>query len=226
MARDFPGANSDYLSIASNAALDVTGTLLTIHAWVNLDVNNVGQFVAGKHNSSGGAGSQFVCYITGAGKVSAQIGDGAAEDVSAGTTTVTTGLWHPVGAVKNGTGAGSLKSFLDGVGEGAITSAKSIASSATAFTVGRSGAAVLPMNGRIAEVAIWAAGLSDGEMAALAKGVSPLRIRRSSLRGYWPLFGVAYPEADLAGTPSNLAQNGSVPAFNHAPVGRLAPFAG
>jgi hypothetical protein len=44
------------------------------------------------------------------------------------------------------------------------------------------------MSGSLAEVCIWRAILSYNEIAALARGVSPWRIRPSSVRcGYWPL---------------------------------------
>ena len=53
--------------------------------------------------------------------------------------------------------------------------------------------------GRIGHAAIWQVALTAGEVAALAKGVSPLRIRTKDLVAYWPIFGVASPENDIIG---------------------------
>jgi hypothetical protein len=45
--------------------------------------------------------------------------------------------------------------------------------------------------------AIWNVALIIAEIVALARGVNPLRVRRASLKGYWPVFGVHDPEIDL-----------------------------
>lgn len=52
--------------------------------------------------------------------------------------------------------------------------------------------------GLIAHVAYWDVQLSDGEVDALAAGASPLRVRRDSLKHYWPLNG-QNPEKDVVG---------------------------
>jgi hypothetical protein len=52
----------------------------------------------------------------------------------------------------------------------------------------------LHWNGKIAECAIWNVALGAAEIAALAKGFSPLLIRPTSLVAYWPLIGRTSPE--------------------------------
>lgn len=76
--------------------------------------------------------------------------------------------------------------------------------------------------GRLADAAFWNAALFAGEVAALARGVSPLRIRPTALLGYWPLFGVGSPEPDYSGNGNNGSITGSVTQADHAPV--QAPF--
>ena len=44
------------------------------------------------------------------------------------------------------------------------------------------------MDGQIAEAAIWNVALTDGEIASLAKGFKPTRIRPQSLVFYAPLI--------------------------------------
>lgn len=53
--------------------------------------------------------------------------------------------------------------------------------------------------GDMGDVAIWDVSLDDREIAALATGVRPNRIRRDSLVHWWPLWGVHSPEIDLMG---------------------------
>lgn len=53
--------------------------------------------------------------------------------------------------------------------------------------------------GRLAENAIWDAGLNDDEVVALAKGFSPLLIRPQSLVYYARLHGNIDPEPDRVG---------------------------
>jgi hypothetical protein len=73
-------------------------------------------------------------------------------------------------------------------------------------------------NGSIAEAAIWSIDLSAAEVAALARGVSPLRIRPGSLVAYWPLFGVASPENNFEGGSLHMSIVGTVTQAAHAPV--------
>ena len=75
--------------------------------------------------------------------------------------------------------------------------------------------------GSLAEAACWNTTLSDQEVAALAAGRLPVRVRPASLASYWPLFGLsgASREPDLGGgaSPLNLTLTGT--AFSpHPPV--------
>jgi len=165
--------------------------------------------------------------VTSAGKLAMDICDGAGTEFAIGATTLPTGQWLSCGGRKNGTGAGALQVFLNGASDGSASSVKSIHAGNAPANIGLLIlASATALNGLVAEAAVWDAALTDAEFAALAKGVSASKIRPTHLKGYWPLFGTATPEADLSGNGSNMALTGSVPAANHAPVGRLAPFAG
>lgn len=71
--------------------------------------------------------------------------------------------------------------------------------------------------GYIAEVAIWAAELTDAEIAILAKGTSPLLVRPDALVAYWPIVGRHSPEIDLVGG-SHLTVTGTISTQAHVPV--------
>ena len=81
------------------------------------------------------------------------------------------------------------------------------------------------MNGRIAEVGFWSVSLSDAEVTALVRGVSPLMVRPGSLLGYWPVYGQASPEIDLSPSHAPMTLEGTAPLANHAPVGCPFPVA-
>ena len=72
--------------------------------------------------------------------------------------------------------------------------------------------------GGLAEVAAYTAELSAGEIAALAKGFSPLLVRPSALVGYWPLGGPYAPTTiDPVGS-NTLTANGGASAESHPKI--------
>jgi Concanavalin A-like lectin/glucanases superfamily len=76
--------------------------------------------------------------------------------------------------------------------------------------------------GNLAEANIWNVSLNAGEVAALAAGVKPNRVRPNSLKRYWPLWGLASPEPDLSSFAGNATLTGTAQA-NHAPVTLFTP---
>ena len=58
--------------------------------------------------------------------------------------------------------------------------------------------------GRIAEFAVWNVTLGDDEIASLAAGAKPIRVRPGSLQVYVPLPGEASPEVNFIGTAATL----------------------
>jgi hypothetical protein len=81
------------------------------------------------------------------------------------------------------------------------------------------------MSGRIAEVAIWNAALTDAEVAALASGVRAWMLRPANLKVYAPLWGVGSPEPDYSGNAFHFTVTGAAQA-DHAPVAPFSPWAG
>lgn len=222
MARDFPASVGNYLDVGDVAAIDITGTALTLSLWAYPDSSGNGIILA--KDGGGTTSLQYrIWYNSGIPGYEFDIGDTSNLDVASGGA-IATGVWQHLGLVKNGTGAGALKGYQDGTEVGSVTSNRTIANqSATLRFGGRSADNIFMFDGKIAEVAIWDAALSAAELAALAKGVSPLLIRPANLKGYWPLWGVGSPEADLSGNKNNATITGTVNAANHAPTGPYAP---
>lgn len=223
MARDFPNSTASYLSVGDVAALDITGTALTIHCWARFDTVNVAHTCVAKWGSATNS-KQYVLGINASGQINAAIGDATSQDVINGATALSTATWYSLAVRKNGTGAGALQGFVNGTSDASITSNRSIQNTASTFRVGNRDDNVNPHDGFLGEVAVWDVALSDAEISAISKGVSPLLIHPGSLKGYYPIWPAGSPESDLSGNKNNLTVNGTLNAANHAPVGPYAPY--
>jgi hypothetical protein len=158
-----------------------------------------------------------------------------------GATTLTTGVWLHLAATWNGnnttTGA-TLGCWLNGVRDGTTTSSgqRNQSDTTNGWTYGARGTANFPQNGDLCEFAIWSEDLSAGtstsdEILALARGTSPLLIRRNKLMVYRPTFGSFDNQIDFSGGV-NLANGGGNngvlvgtlnTAAGHAPVAQNMP---
>jgi len=82
-----------------------------------------------------------------------------------------------------------------------------------------------PMNGSIAEAAIWNVALNQAEVSILAKGYSPLFVRPQNLVEYWNLINLP-PVSRMSG--NSLTAAGAVSKSSHCPIlqpsGRLIQY--
>ncbi len=83
---------------------------------------------------------------------------------------------------------------------------------------------VSPFDGRICEVGIWNAILTQAEIDALANGVSPLRVRLADLLHYWPVYGRSSPERNLRDAARSMTVVGTTHGSHARMLGR-APVA-
>jgi hypothetical protein len=199
MARTFNGSTDD-IAVGDVAPIDITGTALTVACWANVASLTTRSVVISKEGASGAFQYELRINQTN-GTLTFVIDDGTSGFNNASSAAgVSTGTWAHCAGVKNGTGAGAIAAFLNGT-KASATSNQSIQNTASPLWLGSgrssAGAVANVLNGDLAEVAIWNAGLDDDEITALSKGASPLLIRPQSLQGYWPLKGQASPEPDL-----------------------------
>jgi len=218
MSRDFPGTGTDYLKVLDNAALDVTGNFMTISAWVNPDAGNLRGLV-GKWDGQAAHpnGSAYLLTIEQTSNVIGfYIEDASNYDVVVGSTALTIGTWQNLIAVKNGTGSGAMKVYLNGVEDGSATSNRSLQNSSFDLYLGKiDTTSFFAFDGKMAEVAIWNVALTNAERLRLVSGESPATIQSANLKAYWPIYGKASPEPDLSGSGNNAAITGTVPAADH-----------
>lgn len=217
MARDFPGTSGNYLVISNpSGPLDVTGTVLSISAWIKLDGTGADQDIITKAGT-GATTFQYVLGVTSTARLRVAIGNSAGIDLADGSTPLSTGVWYHVYLYKNGTGASALGSFLNGSLEAAVTSNRAIQDTANDVLIGARDPTVNNFNGRIAEVAVWNIALGSTRIAALAKGASPLRVAPYNLAAYYPLW-TSDAARDMSGNGQHMSTAGSSPTANHPPV--------
>ena len=193
MARDFNGS-SDY-ALASPGPIGSISYPYTFACWFYPDAlssGNQGLIEASDDYNSGRY--KLRLRIDSAEKVNA-VAASTSESAAVTTAAYTVGAWNHALALFNSTT--DRWAYLNGGNSAQSTTSRSpaamshISVGAQYFT-----SAGTFFDGKIADAAIWNATLDVDEIAALAKGISPLLIRPSLLMAYWPLIGKNSPETD------------------------------
>lgn len=213
-SRGFTTATTDRLT--TGTAL-VVGVPVTISCWMHTTaVTENGVLVSLINSATNAANYLTFRGAVGGDPVGAQSWDGVgavAAALSAGSVSVNT--WHHVGGVWSA--ADNRAVFLDGAKTSETTSVTVAGQNQTNVGVFLA-SSTCTYSGQIAEVGIWNVALTDAEMASLAKGCSPTRVRPQSLVAYFPLVGTNSPETDVKG--NTLTVTGPVQFFRHPRIYR------
>lgn len=196
MARNFDSANPDFIDHGNPSALDLTGTEVALSLWVRTSLSGAEKKLFAKWADAGGQFS-YLLSIQGSDFPLGAINTGA-NSVVTGTTDVVDGQWHHLVLTYDGS---DVRIYVDGVEEDSDPETGNINSGTAPVRLGAgSGGAGTenPYTGDLGHAAIWDVGLSASEVASLAAGISPRRIRPGSLLFYDPLNGQS-PEADVIG---------------------------
>jgi hypothetical protein len=194
MSRLFDDATPDYLQ--SDTAI-VSAAPMTVSAWIRLDDLSSDQvfFWCGDKDDPTEA---FTLQFDNSNQIEWRTIDGSGGARASTSTGVTIDTWHHIAGTEISTT--SRAAWIDGGSKGTNSSTRSPSGTdRTAIGMSRDSSPSRETSGNIAHVAVWDAVLSDSEIASLAAGVSPLRIRRGSLIAYWPLNGQS-PEIDVVGS--------------------------
>lgn len=194
MAYNFDATLAQFLSVNDNASLDVTGAITLFgrnRRTATAQANNSG--VLGKWTTTGNQRSYALNLAT---SNFVQFGVSSDGTFQAGNFAIdTTGptsqdVW--VDFTGRFIPSTSVSAWIGSTKEVELTSsiAASIYSGSSSLwigsTVGVAGSVYFP--GDICDCAIWSTDLSDAEIASLAKGFKPTRIRPQSLVFYAPLI--------------------------------------
>lgn len=225
MARSFARASTQYLNAATTVvALSATALVypLTIACWFRATTGGVQQNLVSIGNS--GSGTNEIALSLGDNSnnndvvaYSRQTTTSLAET----STQFTVGQWHHAAGVWESTS--SRIAYLDGGNPGSNTDTKD----PTGMDITRIGARARsspgnPFDGDMAEVAIWDVALTAAEVAMLARGISPLRVRPQSLLFYAPL--VRDEDEDYVGGVSLTAVNSPTIAAHPRTLRTPAPL--
>lgn len=131
-----------------------------------------------------------------------------------GTAAATTGIWHHVCGIEYSSTSRAI--FTNGADKQTNTTSR-VPAGMNQTTLGILNDLTIPFDGKLADAAIWNVALADEEVAALALGISPLRIRRTNLVRYYPLLGTGSPEPDWSGQNQPMTINGTVAAIGTGP---------
>jgi len=210
MARKFNGSTDKI--VLSHAVLTRNFTSFTLAAWINPSSLAYGAIF-------GAIGVGTIEFRLDAGGTVSYL---AAASGSIGTSsgTVTTNNWWHVGMrnISNNSG----KFYINGAVSGTFGADGGGVN--VVDRIGRHDTSNEAFPGKIAEVAIWNAALSDAEMAAIGTGVVRAgSIRPASIVAYLRLDGYGSPALDSAASNNNGVLNGTTfvtgpPLVSAAPV--------
>lgn len=213
MARLFTAASSEFLEIDS---APVTAAPLTMACWARSTTIAAGNatlvFVGDKDSNS----NYFMLYRN-AGNPRVEARDISLTGTGTHQSNFTANTWNHFAGLFVSTV--SRRPYLNGVAASAPNTTSVTPAGSDRISVGRQGrlSAVNYWDGNICEVGVWNVVLTDAEIAALAAGVSPARIRPGSLVFYAPVWGADSPEADLSSGARDLTVTGTT-ASAHGPV--------
>ncbi|MBI2419219.1 MAG: hypothetical protein HYV28_15225 [Ignavibacteriales bacterium] len=148
---DFDGTD-DYVDCGNNTSVRITGTALTLEAWVKARSweTNVweGSLVAKEGTDSG-----YMLRCGDNGKVDFSIGNGSAWQSATTASLLTTDRWYHLAAVYNGS---TMKIFIDGEEAASQTATEPIVDHPNSLWIGSSALnPVRTFDGQIDEVRIW-----------------------------------------------------------------------
>lgn len=220
MGRGFNGTTSTISVPGNGTAIDLTEEI-TLCSWFNTTtISSVEQDVLSKWGPTVGNQYELLINYPSTGNVSSVFHESAVPGTITNTHSVVLtvpNVWHHILSVWS-VSQGFTAIYLDGViGQFSATHGPLISNGHNLIIGAGDTGTRLPFVGILAEAAIWNIVLSNGEISSLAAGTPPNQIRRTSLQGYWPLYGAASPEPDLSG---NL-DNGTVTLAtlaNHSPT--------
>jgi hypothetical protein len=156
--------NGGYVEVPDSPSVSITGPM-TLEAWIKLNANNIQQAIIEKYDVPGRNGYYF--RVSNAGKLEAAVcSPSICASPAVGGTMLTTGVWHHVAAVYDGT---DMRIYLDGHLDGSLRMNQVPTDGPTTLKIGARGDdANTRLGGLIDEVRIFNRALTPCEIANIA----------------------------------------------------------
>jgi hypothetical protein len=183
MAYSFVAASTQYMRATAGAG--VTGLPLTISAWVYPTANSGTTTRAAVVLHHATDGSRVTLVGIGANAYSALVGSTGANSGASAVGQYTTNNWLHMACVHSSTSNRIV--YANNVSATDTTSVVA-PSSLQRITIGANHTGTSPMDGIIAEVAVWSVALTASEIQSLYRGMSASMVRPQSLAFYAPLI--------------------------------------
>ena len=145
-AGNFVRSSSTNIGVGDVSALDITGTALTVCSWVNISTfgstNNDYRVIATKWNDTGTQYQYWLGFtdplFTGGNpnRPAFILYTGSAFEVAIHNSNLSAGTWYHICGVKNGTGSGALKMYVNGTQSASVTSNAVISNKTSGFRIG------------------------------------------------------------------------------------------
>lgn len=192
MSRDLVAANIDIFYRSNFSQLLPISAPLTIAGWGRPDSITIsgGVYTVGH---TGTNNERYTVNFQGsvAGDpvtmraVSTAGGNLAAESTSG----YSAGVWQHACGVVRGNGTDEVEAYLDGGSKGTATQATLPTITSPKANVASANLGDTRFDGHLSDIAAWSTGLSEAEVASLAKGLCPLLCNPEKLEMYWlPFF--------------------------------------
>jgi len=202
MARQFDGID-DIINCGDSTDFEFATSDFTLFCWVYPDSTSEFNIIMSKWDGSNDR--EYQLFLLSSAGSEGQIrfnntntGSGGAQALT-GDTQVSTGVYTAIGFHRSGTaGAIFINGSQDTDDSGTVHGTQYTGSAFLALGGRQNQGTTLPLEGKGAEFAIWNAQLTDNEMLALGKGVSPFAVRSSNNKLYAPIHGNNSPEQNYA----------------------------
>ncbi len=155
--------------------------------WVRCTGTTSNMPIHGRHLNDIDASSGFyICFVGAAANLALACKAGASFVISGfGTATVRDGNWHNICLnYRQGSGQ-AVELFVDGALDYTQTAGSAHGGASYPVRFGSVQGTFFPaFTGEVAEMAVWSAELTTGEVAALAKGFRPPNVKQAGLLNY------------------------------------------
>lgn len=161
MSRVFTGNAANYLAPASNAAYNLGAAhAISFATWIKRNSTGSGHTMLGKTDTS------YYFLISSGDKADAE---GSTSKVGA-TSITNDGLWHHVAFTSDA--AGNWVWYLDGVSDASGSAYSAAGNTTNLITLGQV-AGILPLDGKLAYLALWGTQLTSGNVTTLQTSTTP-----------------------------------------------------
>lgn len=208
---------SNYLRYS--AAL-VSALPVTMAVWGYTSILSSNQGLIGLYNSGSAYNRNSLKLGIAADNTIVASAASATDSNGSGTTgTISANTWfHAAGVFNTPT---DRTAYLNGVAGGAPTLSRTPSTWPNRTCLGSSDTTTTEPfapggTGYLAEAAMWSIALPAADIAALAAGLSPLKVHPEALIAYWPLMG-SFPARNLLSNVSVLSQVGTLSAAGAHP---------